>query len=73
MKLNHQIVEGVLKGGRFVEYWKSKGVTSGDRNYLFNKDVVLTVEGTDSSTEVHMNKGFAPIMWTGDGLRRDLI
>ena len=66
-ELNHQIVEGVLKGGRFVEYWKSKGVTSGDRNYLFNKDVVLTVEGTDSSTEVHMNKGFAPIMWTGDG------
>uniref|UniRef100_UPI0028809BA1 hypothetical protein n=1 Tax=Dialister invisus TaxID=218538 RepID=UPI0028809BA1 len=66
-ELNHQIVEGVLKGGRFVEYWKSKGITSGDRNYLFNKDVVLTVEGTDSSTEVHMNKGFAPIMWTGDG------
>ena len=66
-ELNHQIVEGVLKGGRFVEYWKSKGITSGDRNYLFNKDVVLTVEGTDSSTEVHMNKGFAPIMWSGDG------
>ena len=64
---NHQIVEGVLKGGRFVEYWKGKGVTSGDRKYSFNKDVILTVEGTDSTTEVHMNKGFAPIMWTGDG------
>ena len=64
---NHQIVEGVLKGGRFVEYWKGKGVTSGDRKYSFNKDVILTVEGTDPTTEVHMNKGFAPIMWTGDG------
>ena len=64
---NHQIVEGVLKGGRFVEYWKGKGVTSGDRKYSFNEDVILTVEGTDSTTEVHMNKGFAPIMWTGDG------
>ena len=64
---NHQIVEGVLKGGRFVEYWKGKGVTSGDRKYSFNKDVILTVEGTDATTEVHMNKGFAPIMWTGDG------
>ena len=64
---NHQIVEGVQKGGRFVEYWKSKGVTSGDRKYSFNKDVILTVEGTDPTTEVHMNKGFAPIMWTGDG------
>ena len=64
---NHQIVEGVMKGGRFVEYWKGKGVTSGDRKYSFNKDVILTVEGTDPTTEVHMNKGFAPIMWTGDG------
>ena len=64
---NHQIVEGVLKGGRFVEYWKGKGVTSGDRKYSFNKDTILTVEGTDPTTEVHMNKGFAPIMWTGDG------
>ena len=64
---NHQIVEGVMKGGRFVEYWKGKGVTSGDRKYSFNKDTILTVEGTDPTTEVHMNKGFAPIMWTGDG------
>ncbi|MFR6110567.1 MAG: hypothetical protein ACLUIQ_03495 [Dialister invisus] len=43
---------------------KSKGITSGDRNYLFNKDVVLTVEEL-ILLEVHMNKGFAPIMWTG--------